>query len=169
MEASYILYANVLVIPAGKVAVWQSSFLKDSKHNTTYLRSLVTTCLNAYSHAYILITRIPVITSFIIRTRLSVTCADLNLGGRGKEGGEEGRRDGERKEEDEYRIIQCSLGDTHALSLSLSHTPQFTKDTGKKYLQRDLENDKSHGQEGGPANLVVHQVGKDSKMQWTDP
>ena len=39
----------------------------------------VTTFLNAFSQAYILITLIPVITSFMIRTRLSVCMADLNL------------------------------------------------------------------------------------------
>jgi len=61
----------------------------------------VTTFLKAYSHAYILITLIPEMTSFMIRTRWSVTRADLNLGGgrvervrrhegRGKRGGKRG-------------------------------------------------------------------------------
>lgn len=43
------------------------------------LLSLLTTLLNAYSQAYILITLIPVMTSFMTFTRLSVTSADLNL------------------------------------------------------------------------------------------
>ena len=45
----------------------------------THFRSRVTTSLNAYSHAYIFIALIPVITSFITRTLLSVSCADFNL------------------------------------------------------------------------------------------
>ena len=63
----------------------------------------MTTFLKAFSHAYILITLIPEMISFMIRTRWSVTCADLNLGGgrvervrrhegRGKRGGKEGKR-----------------------------------------------------------------------------
>ena len=60
-----------LMSTTGKVAGRQSSL----KHTfcSTYLRSLVTTLLKAYSHAYIFITLIPVMTSFITRTRLSVT------------------------------------------------------------------------------------------------
>jgi len=46
----------------------------------SHLLSFVTIFLKAYSQAYILITLIPEMTSFMIRTRLSVTCADLNLG-----------------------------------------------------------------------------------------
>ena len=45
----------------------------------TYFLMAVTTLLKAYSQAYILITLIPVITSFMTRTRLSVCRADLNL------------------------------------------------------------------------------------------
>ena len=52
--------------------------------------------LKAYSQAYILITLMPEMTSFMIRTRWSVTRADLNLGGGGIEGGEEGGKRGER-------------------------------------------------------------------------
>ncbi len=43
------------------------------------LLKVSTILLKAYSQAYILITLIPVIISFIIRTRLSVSTADLNL------------------------------------------------------------------------------------------
>ena len=71
----------------------------------SHLLSFVTTFLKAYSQAYILITRIPEMTSFMIRTRWSVTRADLNLGGgrvekvrrheeRGKREGKEGKRGG---------------------------------------------------------------------------
>ncbi len=45
----------------------------------TYFLTAVTTLLKAYSHAYILITLIPVIISFMTRTRLSVILADFNL------------------------------------------------------------------------------------------
>ena len=44
-----------------------------------YLLILLTTSLNAYSQAYILITLIPVITSFITLIRLSVIWAAFNL------------------------------------------------------------------------------------------
>ena len=44
-----------------------------------YLLILLTTSLNAYSQAYILITLIPVITSFITLIRLSVIRAAFNL------------------------------------------------------------------------------------------
>ena len=47
-----------------------------------YLRSFDISLLKAFSQAYILMTRIPEITSFMMRTRLSVTSADLNLIGR---------------------------------------------------------------------------------------
>ena len=73
----------------------------------THFLSFDTTRLKAYSQAYILMTRIPVMISFIIRTLLSVILADLNLkewkwegeceGGR--EGGREGG--GEREKERE--------------------------------------------------------------------
>ena len=45
----------------------------------SYLLSLDISLLNAFSQAYILMTRIPEITSFMMRTRLSVTSADLLL------------------------------------------------------------------------------------------
>ena len=44
-----------------------------------YLLSFEMSLLKAFSHAYILMTRIPEITSFMMRTRWSVTSADLNL------------------------------------------------------------------------------------------
>ena len=44
-----------------------------------YLLSLETTFLKACSQAYILITLMPEMTSFMTRTRWSVTRADLNL------------------------------------------------------------------------------------------
>ena len=71
----------------------------------THLLSLVTILLKAYSQAYILMTLMPEMTSFMIRTRWSVTRADLNLGGGGIEGGEEGGKRGEekRKERKERR------------------------------------------------------------------
>ena len=47
--------------------------------NILYLLSFEISLLKAFSQAYILMTRIPEITSFIMRTRLSVTNADLNL------------------------------------------------------------------------------------------
>ena len=47
--------------------------------NASHLLNLLTTALKAYSHAYILMTFIPVMISFIFRIRLSVTRADLNL------------------------------------------------------------------------------------------
>ena len=59
--------------------------------------------LKAYSQAYILITLMPEMTSFMIRTRWSVTPADLNLGGGGIEGGEEGRREEEEEAHGEER------------------------------------------------------------------
>ena len=62
------------------------------------------TFLKAYSQAYIFITLIPEMTSFMIRTRWSVNRADLNLGGgrerqcqgRGKRGREEEEGEGSR-------------------------------------------------------------------------
>ena len=59
--------------------------------------------LKAYSQAYILITLMPEMTSFMIRTRWSVTRADLNLGGDGVEGGEEGGKRWRGGEEGEER------------------------------------------------------------------
>ena len=44
-----------------------------------YFLSREMTFLKAFSQAYILITLIPEMISFIIRTRLSVSLADLNL------------------------------------------------------------------------------------------
>ena len=44
-----------------------------------HLLSFVMSFLKAFSQAYILITLMPEMISFIIRTRLSVTKADLNL------------------------------------------------------------------------------------------
>ena len=73
----------------------------------TYLLSLVTTLLKAYSQAYILITLMPEMTSFMTRTRWSVTRADLNLGerrgGRREEEEEEKRKKKRRKERSEKR------------------------------------------------------------------
>ena len=72
----------------------------------THLLSLVTILLKAYSQAYILMTLMPEMTSFMIRTRWSVTRADLNLGEDGVEGGEEGGkrwRGGEEREERKKR------------------------------------------------------------------
>ena len=71
----------------------------------THLLSLVTILLKAYSQAYILITLMPEMTSFMIRTRWSVTRADLNLGGDGVEEGRREERGGEeeRKERKERR------------------------------------------------------------------
>ena len=63
----------------------------------TYLLSLVTTLLKAYSQAYILITLMPEMTSFMTRTRWSVTRADLNLGER------RGGRRGEEEEEEKRK------------------------------------------------------------------
>ena len=75
----------------------------------TYLLSLVTILLKAYSQAYILITLMPEMTSFMTRTRWSVTRADLNLGEDEVEGGEkEEERKGcmERREEEVDRREQ---------------------------------------------------------------
>ena len=51
----------------------------NSLSKSYYLLNFETTALNAYSQAYILMTFIPEMISFIIRIRLSVTNADLNL------------------------------------------------------------------------------------------
>ena len=77
----------------------------------THLLSLVTILLKAYSQAYILITLMPEMTSFMIRTRWSVTRADLNLGGDGVEGGEKGgkevrRRRGRRGKRKEGGVVK---------------------------------------------------------------
>ncbi len=53
--------------------------LKKSVQLYTDLLSAITTLLKAYSHAYILITLIPVMISFITLIRWSVSRADLNL------------------------------------------------------------------------------------------
>ena len=82
-----------------------------------HLLSLVTTVLKAYSQAYILITLMPEMTSFMTRTRWSVTRADLNLGERrggrrGEEEEEEKRRRGRRREgkkgvRKERGVVKC--------------------------------------------------------------
>ena len=55
--------------------------LKISSHELViiYFLSREMTFLKAFSQAYILMTLIPEMISFIIRTRLSVSLADLNL------------------------------------------------------------------------------------------
>ena len=77
----------------------------------TYLLSLVTILLKAYSQAYILITLMPEMTSFMTRTRWSVTRADLNLGerrgGRRGEEEEEGKK-GMRKERGVVKCMQVN-------------------------------------------------------------
>lgn len=40
---------------------------------------------------------------------------------------------------------------------------------GKEYLQRNLQNDKRHCQEGRPPHLPVHEIGEHSEMQGADP
>ena len=78
----------------------------------THLLSLVTILLKAYSQAYILITLMPEMTSFMIRTRWSVTRADLNLGGDGVEGGKKGRK--ERGGEEERKERKEGSGKVYA-------------------------------------------------------
>lgn len=56
-----------------------SSEIMSSLSKLTNLRNFVTTLLKAYSQAYILITLIPTMISFMMRIRLSVIFADLNL------------------------------------------------------------------------------------------
>lgn len=70
-QACYEVQGHELVIIISTAATQKAMLI--------YLRSLETTLLNAYSQAYILITLMPTMTSFIIRIRLSVTLADLNL------------------------------------------------------------------------------------------
>jgi len=74
----------------------------------SHLLSFVTIFLKAYSQAYILITLIPEMTSFMIRTRWSVTRADLNLE-RKHEGKRREQRRRERKHEGERRREQTEM------------------------------------------------------------
>ena len=77
-----------------KYILWKEIEMQNKSVLFTHLLSLVTILLKAYSQAYILMTLMPEMTSFMIRTRWSVTRADLNLGGDDVEGGEEGGEEG---------------------------------------------------------------------------
>ena len=52
---------------------------KEVNTQKIYRLKFMTTLLKAYSQAYILITLIPAITSFMTRIRISVSLADFNL------------------------------------------------------------------------------------------
>ena len=65
-----------------KKSIWLAMSLANwlvVKESKIYFLRSEMTFLNAFSQAYILMTRIPEMISFIIRTRLSVILADFNL------------------------------------------------------------------------------------------
>ena len=100
--------------------------------------------LKAYSQAYILITLMPEMTSFMIRTRWSVTSADLNLGGDGSEGREEGggRRGARRGERRKERRIRGSgiiyVSEPYEKEKERQMLPEMCKESGEAYLQWNL-------------------------------
>ena len=53
--------------------------------------------------------------------------------------------------------------------VSIIHTPQFSEEISKEYLEGDHQNDKGHGEEGRPADLTVDQVCEDTQVERADP
>ncbi len=189
----------------------QGSFLLHI-YDLADLLSLVTTLLNAYSQAYILITLIPMMISFIIFTRLSVITADLNLSHTNGNSTIESCTasytciqyvNSTRAEQNTrhvhvlhsaiflpqpsftllpfsmhlhahmYNPHECSPSTTQCQMLPPLHpppcAPKFSKDSGQEYLQGNLKDNESGSEESTPANLTVHQVGKDPQVDGTDP